>query len=71
MDTNIPALNLLNTVFSFLLILPVLVELRERVAYIINKKLRQISITLNNKAEELAMVVVNNVTELLLEWEWL
>ena len=52
-------------------VLPVLVELWEASSHIVDKELGQFLVRLNDEAEELAVVIVNDVPKLLLEREWL
>lgn len=51
------------------MVLPVLIKLRETSSDIIDKQLRQLFVRLNDEAEELPVIVIDNVTKLLLEWE--
>jgi len=53
-----------------MLVFSVLTELGEHFSNIIHKKLRQLLIALEDEAEELAVIVVDNVGQLLLEGKW-
>ena len=52
-------------------VFPVLIELREASSHIVDKELGEFLVRLNDEAEELAVVIVNDVAKLLLEREWL
>ena len=61
MNLDVLSFDLLHGLLLVDMVLPVLVELREACAYIINKQLRQFFVRLNYKAKELAMVVIDYV----------
>ena len=69
LNMNVFSFDLLHLLSLQGLMLPVLVELREARPHVIDKKLRQFRVCLNNEAEELSMVVVDHLTKFFLEWE--
>ena len=63
--------DLLDVIGNILLVQVVLVELWKHLSHVIDYQLRQLSIVVfNDEAEELAVVVVDDVAHLLLEWKW-
>ena len=71
MHLDVLSFNLLHGCFLVSMVLPVLIELWETGSHIVNEKLRQLLVRLNDKAEKFAVIVVYNTTKLFLEWEWL
>lgn len=69
LDVDVFALNLLNALALMRLVFPVLVELRETRSDVVNKQLRKFRIGLNHEAEELTVVVVNDLAQFLFERE--
>ena len=63
------AFDFLHRLFLTDVVLPVFVELRETGSNIVDKKLGQFFVGLNDLTEKLAMVVVHYVAKLLFEWE--
>lgn len=55
------ALYLLDLVLLIGIMFPILIKLRETRSHIIDKKLRQLLIGLNNEAEKLPMIVVDHL----------
>ena len=71
MDLYVFTLDLLNAFLLCYMVVPVFVELREAGAYIIDEQLGEFLVALDDEAEELPVVVVDYVSKLLLEREWL
>ena len=69
MHLDVLALNLLHRCSLQGMVLPILAELREAGADIINEQLRQLLVGLDDEAKEFAVIVVHNIPEFLLERE--
>ena len=70
MDLDVLTFDLLHGGFLIDVVFPILVELGETSANIVNEELGQLLVGLNDEAKELAVVIVNYVAELLFEREW-
>ena len=71
MHLYVLAFDLLHGLFLARVVLPILVEFWEAGPHIVHEQLREFLVAFVDEAEELAVVVVDNIAYLLLEREWL
>jgi hypothetical protein len=62
LNVDVFAFNLLDPLTLLCLVFPVFVELRKARTHVIDEQLGQLGVSFNNEAEELAVVIVNNLT---------
>ena len=65
------ALDRLYLSVEFVLVFRVLIELWEYLSHIVYEQLRQLLVRLKHEAEEFAVIVVDYIRKIFLEWKWL